>query len=266
MDVLEALFTSPPAHVSSSATKTLLFRSTSSSSLASHPQSINPPSTKPSLLTTSYHTHHQSHHVRIRYVITTPSPNSPSTSIHSSTDTLPPGEARDQYSQVENNDNKAELSHEILAGGASFMAMKMFEDRQRKEGKKHLPPSPHSSSPTTNQLTFTFFFPQASPSHTNSPKSSSRVSQAAKSIVSPRPREQITLIGKRPSIRLNVRPSSCMTRIMVGTISMIRVSRVLLVICRSTLVITTGKCPCCRCCIGKMREENRTGGVSLLCL
>ncbi|KAL9530395.1 hypothetical protein SMMN14_06090 [Sphaerulina musiva] len=45
------------------------------------------------------------------------------------------GEARDQYSQVENNDNKAELSHEVLAGGASFMAMKMFEDRQRKEGK-----------------------------------------------------------------------------------------------------------------------------------
>lgn len=88
MDVLEALFTSPPAHVSSSATKTLLFRSTSSSSSssASHPQSINPPSTKPSLLTTNYHTHHQSHHVRIRYVITTPSQTAPPhPSIHSLT-------------------------------------------------------------------------------------------------------------------------------------------------------------------------------------
>lgn len=256
MDVLEALFTSPPAHVSSSATKTLLFRSTSSSSSsASHPQSINPPSTKPSLLTTNYHTHHQSHHVRIRYVITTPSRTAPlHPSIHPSTDTLPPGEARDQYSQVENNDNKAELSHEVLAGGASFMAMKMFEDRQRKEGKKQLSPSPIHRRQQTNQLTFTFFFQQASPSHTNLPKSSLQVSQAAKSIVSPRPREQITLIGKRPSTRLNVRPRSCMTRIMVGTTSMIRVSRVLLVICRSTLVITTGKCPCRCCCIGEMRD------------
>lgn len=77
MDVLEALFTSPPAHVSSSATKTLLFRATSSSSSSSHQQSINPPSTKPSLLTTNYHTHHQSHHVRIRYAITTPSRTTP---------------------------------------------------------------------------------------------------------------------------------------------------------------------------------------------
>ncbi|PPJ57301.1 hypothetical protein CBER1_09023 [Cercospora berteroae] len=43
-------------------------------------------------------------------------------------------EGRDNYQQAYDNDNKAELSHEILAGGASFMAMKMFEDRQRKEG------------------------------------------------------------------------------------------------------------------------------------
>ncbi|KAI5365087.1 hypothetical protein Slin15195_G046240 [Septoria linicola] len=47
-------------------------------------------------------------------------------------------EGRDNYQQVyenDSNDNKAEFSHELLAGGASFMAMKMFEDRQRKEGK-----------------------------------------------------------------------------------------------------------------------------------
>lgn len=43
------------------------------------------------------------------------------------------------------------------------MAMKMFEDRQRKEGKKQLSPLPHSSSPTTNQLTFTFFFQTGKP-------------------------------------------------------------------------------------------------------
>jgi hypothetical protein len=45
------------------------------------------------------------------------------------------GDAQDNYNQVYQDDNKAEFSHELLAGGASFMAMKMFEDRQRKEGK-----------------------------------------------------------------------------------------------------------------------------------
>ena len=68
-------------------------------------------------------------HVRIRYAST--SSRQPSTSAN----TLSTGEARDQYQQVENSDNQAELSHELLAGGASFMAMKMFEDRQRKEGE-----------------------------------------------------------------------------------------------------------------------------------
>ena len=50
-------------------------------------------------------------------------------------------EGREQYQQAyeQQDDNKAELSHEILAGGASFMAMKMFEDKQRKEGKRFSP-------------------------------------------------------------------------------------------------------------------------------
>ena len=50
------------------------------------------------------------------------------------------GEAQDNYNQVYNDqgsDNQAEFSHELVAGGASFMAMKMFEDRQRKEGECH---------------------------------------------------------------------------------------------------------------------------------
>ncbi|TID22889.1 signal transduction protein [Venturia nashicola] len=45
------------------------------------------------------------------------------------------GESHDAYNEVQNSDNKAELSHEVLAGGASFAAFKMFEDNQRKEGK-----------------------------------------------------------------------------------------------------------------------------------
>ncbi|KAK7967855.1 uncharacterized protein PG986_002132 [Apiospora aurea] len=44
-------------------------------------------------------------------------------------------DARDNYKQAYESDNKAELSHELLAGGASFAAFKMFEDHQRKEGK-----------------------------------------------------------------------------------------------------------------------------------
>lgn len=43
--------------------------------------------------------------------------------------------ARDDYQQVYESDNKAELSHELLAGGAGFAAMKIFEDRQRSEGQ-----------------------------------------------------------------------------------------------------------------------------------
>ncbi|KNG51824.1 signal transduction protein [Stemphylium lycopersici] len=45
----------------------------------------------------------------------------------------------DNYQQVYENDdfekNKASLGHEAIAGGAAFMGFKMFEDRQRKEGK-----------------------------------------------------------------------------------------------------------------------------------
>lgn len=44
-------------------------------------------------------------------------------------------DAQSDYHKVQESDNKAELSHEILAGGASFIAMKEFEDHQRKEGK-----------------------------------------------------------------------------------------------------------------------------------
>ena len=35
----------------------------------------------------------------------------------------------------DNPDHKAKFSHELLGGAASFEAMKLFEDHQRKEGK-----------------------------------------------------------------------------------------------------------------------------------
>ncbi|KAK3074823.1 hypothetical protein LTR53_002418 [Teratosphaeriaceae sp. CCFEE 6253] len=48
------------------------------------------------------------------------------------------GDGQQQYDQVYNQDqpdNEGKFSHELLAGGASFAAMKVFEDQQRKEGK-----------------------------------------------------------------------------------------------------------------------------------
>jgi hypothetical protein len=44
------------------------------------------------------------------------------------------GESQDAYQQVEQSDNQAEFSHELVGGAAAFGAMKIFEDRQRKEG------------------------------------------------------------------------------------------------------------------------------------
>jgi len=51
---------------------------------------------------------------------------------------LPTDNKDDQYNQYQDamdTGNHASLGHEALAGGAAFAAMKVFEDRQRKEGK-----------------------------------------------------------------------------------------------------------------------------------
>ena len=47
----------------------------------------------------------------------------------------PSGESQDAYNQAYNDDHEGKLSHENVAGGASFAAMHAFEERQRKEGK-----------------------------------------------------------------------------------------------------------------------------------
>lgn len=46
--------------------------------------------------------------------------------------------AQDNHQEVYGNggyDNQAKFSHEVIAGGAAFEGMKLFEDHQRKEGK-----------------------------------------------------------------------------------------------------------------------------------
>ncbi|KAH6693067.1 hypothetical protein EV126DRAFT_429130 [Verticillium dahliae] len=44
-------------------------------------------------------------------------------------------EAKDNYDNAYRGDHESKLSHEIVAGGAAFGAMKLFEDRQRKNGE-----------------------------------------------------------------------------------------------------------------------------------
>lgn len=46
------------------------------------------------------------------------------------------GDAQENYNQLNEGKHEAKFSHELLAGGASFMAFKAFEDHQRKEGKQ----------------------------------------------------------------------------------------------------------------------------------
>ncbi|RMX88296.1 hypothetical protein D0869_01718 [Hortaea werneckii] len=50
------------------------------------------------------------------------------------------GEGQDHYDRVYNQDqgdeHEGKFSHELLAGGAAFGAMKLFEDQQRREGKQ----------------------------------------------------------------------------------------------------------------------------------
>jgi len=42
---------------------------------------------------------------------------------------------QDQYNGGPDDPNQGKFSHELVAGAASFEAFKLFEDRQRKEGK-----------------------------------------------------------------------------------------------------------------------------------
>ena len=46
-----------------------------------------------------------------------------------------PDDAQDAHQQVYGEErHEGKLSHEVLAGGAAFEGMKLFEDHQRKEG------------------------------------------------------------------------------------------------------------------------------------
>ena len=45
------------------------------------------------------------------------------------------GEAKEKRDEVYNGRHESHLSHEVVAGGAAFEALKLFEDKQRREGK-----------------------------------------------------------------------------------------------------------------------------------
>jgi hypothetical protein len=92
-------------------------------------------------------------------------------------------ESRDAHQQVYGDggyDNQAKFSHEIVAGGAAFEGMKLFEDHQRKEGKLPFP-----SKPTFSRLTSY----QEKLSPTALPKNSWLDSSAVKSTSWLRPKE-----------------------------------------------------------------------------
>lgn len=75
------------------------------------------------------------------------------------------GEAKEHRDAVY-GEHESKLSHEVVAGGAAFEAMKLFEDRQRKNGMS--PSTILSPSFMVNMLTFDVA--QASPSSTSLPR------------------------------------------------------------------------------------------------
>jgi hypothetical protein len=46
-----------------------------------------------------------------------------------------PDDAKDQHDEVYGDRHEGKFSHELLAGGAGFAAMKYFEDQQRRKGE-----------------------------------------------------------------------------------------------------------------------------------
>lgn len=63
-----------------------------------------------------------------------------------------PDDNRDAHQQVYGDDrNEAKFSHELIGGAAAFEGMKLFEDRQRREGP-YLP-LPHGLGTTDSFLT-----------------------------------------------------------------------------------------------------------------
>lgn len=63
--------------------------------------------------------------------------------IWTKTDLAVSDEAQNAHQEVYGSggyDNQAKFSHELIAGGAAFEGMKLFEDHQRKEGKKRYCP------------------------------------------------------------------------------------------------------------------------------
>jgi hypothetical protein len=93
------------------------------------------------------------------------------------TDVILLDEAQNAHQEVYGSggyDNQAKFSHELIAGGAAFEGMKLFEDHQRKEGKK----GSHTKR-VSHGLTR---YPQARQFPTSSPKSFSLASSVERLI------------------------------------------------------------------------------------
>lgn len=114
-------------------------------------------------------------------------------------------ETRDAHQQVYGNDqNEAKFSHELIGGAAAFEGMKLFEDRQRKEGEIG---SRHAQ---TDQCSNTS---QARLSTTGSPRRCLPASLALKLTDWLRPRVWTSMTRLRPRDTQSHLPTTCMTSI-----------------------------------------------------
>lgn len=112
------------------------------------------------------------------------------------------------------------------------MAMKMFEDKQRKEGKIDRSPFLTYLQPLIREQ-------QESLSPTVSPKSFSPALLAVRSIASQRPRVLTTSTARRRSTRPRRGPSSCTISTMATTTSTTRTSKSRMAICSRASAVTT---------------------------
>lgn len=138
----------------------------------------------------------------------------------------PTGESQEAYDQVNSNnfeEHKSSFGHEALAGAASFGAMKLFEDHQRKEGVY-----------CRTDCTFRKFSPltlsQERLLATLLPKSSSSASPELRLTSWLRPRALTSLTARRLSTMLRRTLSTCMkstTSVVRGPMNMTRKSKII---------------------------------------
>ncbi len=113
-------------------------------------------------------------------------------------------------------DHQAKFSHELIGGAAAFEGMKLYEDKQRREGR-------HSRHPKSGLNSETDIL-QASKSNTVLPKNSSLASSAVKLTSSLRPRVWTSTTRSEHESMASEKASACTMTTMATCNSMIPTS------------------------------------------